>query len=350
MTWYVLNHIARTPGSAGSHRTATEAVETCNRLNGTQLDIFAPTIVKVIVRDGRHIISDKPLTYHYVFVRGPLDHVKTLCAGSNGFSFVINAADPDNRYATVTDADMHAFRTIALAYNNQLPFLDLAHVDLEAGDLVEIVEGDFPGLTGYYMPHPKSTAGDIILRAAGGLGTIVYNIRARYVRILQFSPHSRRAYDQIDAFVPRLYAALRAYHAGETPARREITALTVFTRRMGQLDTHNPKLQAKLTALLWASYTILGQPHEARQQETLLTRLEPHITAAATRSLLTLLRAIIERRLTLLTDGLAHLLPADPQSPTSTLTATTPSRADSALLAEYHYYLSTAATNKDKNS
>ena len=344
MPWFVLNHIPPTGG--GRQASAAYAVEACNRWYGTSIDLFAPTIVRDIVRSGRHIMTEAPLTYHYVFVHGDLEEVKKLCSLTNGFSFVLNPADPERRYAVVPERDMHTFRTVALAYSNNLPFLDLKEVDLEAGDLVEIVEGDFPGLQGYYMPRPKTSTGDIILTASSGLGTVVYNIKARYVRVLEFSRHSRRAYDQIDAYVPRLFSAMREYHAGHSPQRSDLTAMTIFTRRMDQLNTGNPKLQAKLHALLWATYTILGQQQEAAANRSNLDRLAENVTLPAQRALIALLSGVLDHRADQLHAGYTLLVNTTPSGNIGAENTEVPrlSRADAALLAEFTHYLSLSTT------
>ena len=79
---------------------------------------------------------------------------------------------------------MEDFRTIARAYQNRLPFFYIDDVDLEAGDKVEVVEGDFPGLVGYFIPNAKSTTGNIVLQVTQSLATIAYNINVKSVRVL----------------------------------------------------------------------------------------------------------------------------------------------------------------------
>ena len=229
--WWVLNHVAG--GSAGRIRRAREAVDRLNVSESLDLELWAPSIVNAVDVGGRMIRREVALTYHYVFVRGRLRDVKRLCGAQNGFSFVIDRAGAD-RYAHVSEAQMTAFRIIARGYENRLPFFRIEDVELEDGDLVEVMDGAFAGLVGRFMARKGSSNGNIAVQTSGGLGTMAFNVDARSVRVLEFAAGSRRAYDQIDAFAPRLFAALRKMRMSEQLTDKEIASLTVFVRRSRQ--------------------------------------------------------------------------------------------------------------------
>ena len=322
--WFILNYVA--PSLVRRDTSARKTIDRFNAACQTSLELFAPTFVRMIEIDGRHIRREAPLTYQYVFVRGNDSHVKSLCLQPNGFSFVLNHCGAE-RYATVDDRTMESFKTIARAYANRLPFYPLDGIDLEEGDTVEIVEGDFPGLVGTFMPRPRSTSGNIVIAVTQNLGTVVYDIKARYVRVLEFSRNSRRAYDQIDAHVPRLLAALRRQQSGQRLTEADIRNLTLFVRRLGQTRIASPKLDAKLQALLRASAYLLGDSSAFAAAQSRLDRLRPSVTSASTQALLHLLDYAVDGQPSHLADG--HRL-------LSTLTA--PSRQDTLLLAELNHY------------
>ena len=163
----------------------------------------------------------------------------------------------------------------------------------EAGDKVEVVEGDFPGLVGYFIPNAKSTTGNIVLQVTQSLATIAYNINVKSVRVLEFSKKSRRSYDQIDAFVPKLYGVLRKFNQGAGLAAKEIGELTVFCRRMGIVRSGNSKLDAKLSAILAAAHHILGN-HEAAKAARRFEKLKNAITSDAAQALVLLLEAVVK--------------------------------------------------------
>lgn len=302
--WFILNHFETLP--APRRQTAQTCIDRFNSAGGCQLELFAPTFVKAVNINGRQIKREQPLTFHYVFVRGTLDEIKRLCGLSNGFSFVLNRSS-EERYATVDDKRMDDFKAIARAYSNSLPFFALDDIDLEAGDKVEIVEGSFPGLVGYYMPKAKSTSGDIILSVTQNLGTVVYDVKAKYVRVLEFSKKSRRSYDQIDAFIPRLLQALRHYHEGVVLSDKEKSDITLFVRRMSVVKIDNHKLDAKLQAILIAANHLLGDSAAEAEARRRHSRHSDSITSTWTKALVDLILGIIDKNIGLIKNNLSIL-------------------------------------------
>ncbi len=291
MSWYVLNHISTTP----CHQ-AQKTVDRFNSASHVSLELFAPTYVVQETHNGQTHMRTANLTFHYVFVRGDFDDVKRLCGQDNGFSFLIDRGS-EERYATVSEQDMANFRNIARAYHNCLPYYPLQDIDLDDGDLVEVVNGDFPGLVGRFMPKAKSKSGDIVLSIFQGVGTVAFNIRNTDVRVLEFSRHATRANDQIDAFVPHLLQAMRLFHAGSELSQTLLARLTVFARRMAVAKVGNRKLNAKLQALLYGANLILGDmtaAHAARARyHELSSAVTNPWTLALTRLVLTVLDAPI---------------------------------------------------------
>lgn len=316
--WYVLNHIG-----AAFQDMARKAVDRFNAWQGAELDIFAPTYVVREERDGQVKMRTASLTFHYVFVRGALPQVKALCAQTNGFSFLIDHSSSE-RYATVSDRDMAGFQNIARAYGNCLPCFPLDEIDLEEGDLVEVVSGDFPGLVGTYMPRPRSSSGCIVLCVCNNLGAMAFNVKASEVRVLEFSSRGTRANDQIDAIVPHLLQALRYHHAARPLPDALVTKLSVFTSRLGSARLESRKLDARLQALLYGASRILGLSDLARQASARYAKLAPAVTNPWTRALLTLVIAVADNDLAPLSTFLLSLPPS--------------STAQRQIAAEYAYY------------
>lgn len=287
--WYVLNFV----GNA-AERQARNVVDRFNAQQKTSLEIFAPTYIVKEEKDGKVNFRTVRLTFHYVFVRGAFPLVKQLCLQPNGFSFMIDRGS-ELRYATVTDRQMAGFKNIANAYKNCLPYFPLDEIDLEEGDLVEVVRGDFPGLIGTFMPNAKSKTGNIILNIYNKVGTIAFNVKATDVRVLEFSRKSTRANDQIDAFVPHLLKALRHFHADEPLPQPLAAKLAVFCGRMEVVDLKNRKLNARLQALLYVANTILGNPEAAARSKQLYDKLKDDITNLWTLALNRLILAVVSR-------------------------------------------------------
>lgn len=324
INWYVLNHIATTPSRNSAQRT----VDRFNEAEGLDLQLFAPSYVVREEKDGVVSMKRIHLTFHYVFLRGRLNDIKQLCRMENGFSFLLNRSGVA-RYAMIDDATMRSFRIIAKAYENELPYYSLEDIDLEAGDLVEVVNGDFPGLIGTFIPKLKSNTGNIVLRVDQNLGTVAYNIKVSDVRVLEFARDSRRVYDQIDAFIPQLLKALRLQHDGKPLTPALISRLSVFCRRFEVVRLNNPKLEAKLYALLSVANSILGNIDEAARFRDLHNRRRQSMTNPATAALVMLLFGVNDHDPVTLCNGKALI---DSISAASAL--------QQAIAEEYSYYLS----------
>lgn len=301
---------------------AQREIDKFNEINEENLQLFAPTYVVRQEKNGAFELRQTRLTFHYVFVRGTLETVKALCCRSNGFSFLINRSSTA-RYAVIPDVEMEQFKNIARAYQNCLPYFSLEDIDLEDGDVVEVINGDFPGLIGTYMPRAKSKSGNIILQVYSTLGTVAYNIKATDVRVLEFSKNSTRANDQIDAFVPHLLAALRHYHSDEPIPGALVARLNIFCQRMEIAKVGNQKLEAKLQALLATANHILGNQSAAQSYLAKYDKIKGAITNIWTATLVTLLHAVMNRE--------SRGIPNGPSQPAM-------SKSQRRLLEELAYY------------
>lgn len=320
--WFVLNHIR-----TDFQHVAKKEVERFNAWQGSSLELFAPTYVAREEKEGEIRMRTVKLTFHYVFLRGTFKEVKKFCGQDNGFSFLIDRSSED-RYATVADRDMANFKNIARAYKNCLPYFPLDQIDLEEGDLVEVVNGDFPGLVGTYMPRAKSNSGNIILNVYNNVGTIAFNVRATDVRVLEFSRKSTRANDQIDAVVPHLFKALRYYSEDRELPVALAAKLSVFCSRMEVVRLSNRKLNARLQAILYAANLILGNVEGAAQAKASYAKVAETVTNEWTAAMIRLIFAVTSGDLQALARGAQAIGALTPSS-----------RLQKLLAEEYTHYL-----------
>ena len=326
--WYVLNHIGGLVQTS-----AQKTVDKFNQSETKNLELFAPTYVVKENRDGEIRFKTANLTFHYVFVRGTFEDVKALCGQSNGFSFLIDRGNAC-RYATVDDRAMVNFKNIARAYENCLPYFSLEDIDLEDGDLVEVVNGDFPGLIGTYMPNAKSKTGNIVLQVFNNVGTIAFNVKASDVRVLEFSQNSTRANDQIDAFLPNLLKALRYFSRNEVLPQALAAKLSVFRGRMEMVRLNNRKLDARLQVLLYAANLITGYGESASAALARYEKVKDSVTNDWTKAVNNLILAILSDNPTLFHQNLLTVKALDANSKMQQL-----------IKEEYEHYAS-AALNK----
>ncbi|MBD5353576.1 MAG: hypothetical protein HDR85_01515 [Bacteroides sp.] len=325
--WFVLNYISP---SLKRRETVEYVIEKFNTSTGISLDVFAPTFVEVALDGDRVRTVEKPLLFHYVFVRGEKEEVKELCSMVEGFSFVLNHAGA-NRYLTIQPASLEAFRIIARLYGYKLPCFPVNETLLETGDEVEVMVGPFAGLQGTYISRKGSSQGNILISVTQNLAAVAYDIKAEYVRIIRFARDSKRAYDQIEAFVPRLFTALRLFESDEKMSPSDIAPLIVFCRRMDHVFLNNPKLDAKLQLLLMTAYEILGNHEECRLARERYSRLEGQMTNVWTIGLSKLLTGVTDGNIRELEQGF-KIIGGD--------TDRKMSKSQAALVAEYEHYLS----------
>lgn len=287
--WYVLNHI-------GPFRNHVQLkIDRFNSCNGTAIELFAPTYVVKVDGDGEVKFREVNLTFHYVFVKGTLAEIKMLCSQANGFSFLIDHVGETSRYAVIPDDRMSHFMNIARAYRNCLPYFSLEDIDLEDGDLVEVVNGDFRGLVGTFMPKEKSKSGNIVLSVYNKVGTIAFDVKATDVRILEYSSRSTRANDQMDAFMPHLLKALRHYDRDEPLPTSLAAKLSVFCGRMNAARIDKRKLNARLQVMLYAANHITGNTAESIKALEKYRQVDDSVTNEWTKAANELILSVVTR-------------------------------------------------------
>ena len=269
--WHILNFIPP-PGVRRSSLSAT--IEAFNSAgNGEPIEAFAPTFIQIASEDGHVHKSEKPLLYHYIFVKGREADIKRLCHDCSGFSFVMDHSSTGSRHLLVSDEAVEQFRIIAKFYAGQLPCFPLDGINLEEGDRVQIVSGPCTGLTGTYISRKGGKKGNILVAIDGNMAAIVYDVQADFVRVLEFARDSKRVYDQLDSFAQKI-----PLQKISQPDLKLTAAAGVFSRRLGSLKLPNPKTDARLQILLYAAYCILADHENARKSLDRYKELERHVT------------------------------------------------------------------------
>ena len=284
--WFVLNFIK----SLGKTSPQKE-IEDFNK-NGQRLELFAPMICPAQIIDGEVKYKNRLLTYFYVFVKGTLDDVKELCANPNNNLSLMLDRSSNKRYGIISDDEMENFKIIARIHTNTIPFYNIEDVDLQEGDIVEIMNGDYAGLKGTFIPKARSNKGNLVISVTAALGTILWDVDAKYVRIIEFAKNTRRQYDILDAFIPKLFPILRKFHKQQMLTNKEKTLLSVFNSRMGIVAPQNPKVEAKLLATLMCVQTIIGDIDAYRSSARRFEKRKHAVTNQWTAALIHLMLAV----------------------------------------------------------
>jgi len=321
--WYVLCFISKV-----GKPSPQKYIDDFNR-DGHSLELFAPVIRLARMVNGKVEYREKLLTYFYVFVKGAFDEIKELCLRrDNDLSFILDKGST-RRYGIISDSDMNNFKIIARAHTNMIPFFNIDDIELSEGDLVEVVDGIYAGLKGTFMPKPRSKKGNLVIAATACLGSVIWDIDAKYVRILEFAHDSRRQYDLVDSFIPKLFPILRKFHAGESLNDKEKSLLNIFSRRMGVVSPENHKAEAKLLATLMCVYLILGDLYGYKLAEQRFGKRKSALTNRWTLALIELMMSVAHNDIDRLKKAYEHI-----NDSTENITAT-----QAQLLEEYRHYL-----------
>lgn len=327
--WYVLHFINR----AGKP-SPQKYIDNFNK-EGHNLKLFAPIIRPAVVSNGKVVYREKLLTFYYVFVNGTIDEVKELCSRRNNDLSILLDRGSERRYASISDPDMESFKIYARANANSLPFFNIEDIELSEGDLVEIVGGEYDGLKGTFMPKSRSNKGNLVIAVTSAIGAVVWNVDAKCVRILEFAQDTRRQYDIVDSFIPKLLPVIRKFHDKAELDNKDKSLLNIFNQRMGTVTLSNRKAEAKLSATLMCVQYMLGDSTALRHTQE---RYESHkgaLTNVWTLALIELIIGAVHDDLPRLHRSYQTLLSSTGTNASeSTLTAT-----QRHLLAEYRSYL-----------
>jgi transcription antitermination factor NusG len=228
---------------------------------GMPVEYFLPTCIEQSSRSGRAVIRRKKLIGSYIFIRDCLTNIMemTHCVDS---LWLLPHPDHDNgkRYMTISDHEMYVFKAVANAYANELPCYPIEAVDLEEGDLVQIVGGEFDGMKGRLRCSQGRNGGKVMM-AVGNLFLIsTPDIKPQYIRILQFGKGNRHPYRQFEAHVPRALQALRHQWGKDTSdglTTEDLASMTVFTGRFEALEPATVNIASQHAALMLLSYAAL---------------------------------------------------------------------------------------------
>lgn len=252
MTGYALDKKRDTPLGAQVARYNADC--------GTDLELFAPTFVKIYneARDPRRRML--PLTCQYFFLRGSLAQVKDFRARNTGYNLIHDRAEeePDKSYLSLTDEQMSAFRTLALAYKYNMPCFSPTEVDLVACDKVRIVGGDFAGVEGYLVTQQGRDGGRVVIKVGDRLAVQTLDINPKYIQILSFAKGGKHIYDKIDSYMSKLQRAMEYYKRNGELDVSNAAAVSFFITRFGVAHIATAKMRAKVSALLMVSYYLMG--------------------------------------------------------------------------------------------
>ena len=267
--WYVLS----AKGSIRALERQFDAVSALRQRRGVSpVEYFLPTCVERTSLFGTPAVRRRKLIGNYVFVHDTYSNILEI-KSVMGSVWVLPHPDHiqgEARHMTISDADMAIFMAIARAYANQLPCYPIDMVDLDEGDKVQIVGGEFDGMCGTLQCSQGRNGGKVLM-AIGNLFLVATpDIGPQYIRILQFGRGNRHPYRKFESHLPRAIQALhhiRDVDGGHSLTTGDIAAMTVFTGRFETLQPATVNIASQHATLMLMSYAALGdRAHVAKWQ------------------------------------------------------------------------------------
>ena len=269
MCWYVLTGYAL---DKKRNQPIEAQVARYNRESGADIEVFAPTFVKAYNKDKEPRRRLMPMVCQYFFLRGELSQVKDFRYRNREYNLIHDRADTDpDAYMALTDEEMSGFKSLALAYKYKMPCFSLSEVDLVACDKVRIVGGEFAGVEGFLVSQQGRDGGRVIMKVSESLGVETLDINPKYIQVLSFAKGSKRIYDKIDSYIPKLRRAMEYKMRYGDLDVSNTAAVSYFITRFGAANISSAKMRAKVSALLMASYYLMGdtERYEAAKRESL---------------------------------------------------------------------------------
>lgn len=267
MCWYVMTGYALDKKRA---EPIAAQVARYNRESGADLEVFAPTFVRVYNQAKNPRRRLLPLACQYFFIGGTLTRVKDFRARNVGYNLIHDRADndPAGTYLSLTDAEMAGFRAVALAYKYNMPCFSPTEVDLVACDKVRIVGGDFAGVEGYLVTQQGRDGGRVIIKVGESLAVETLDINPKYIQVLSFAKGGKHIYDKVDSYMPKLRRAIECWQRTGALDVSSTAAVSYFITRFGATHIPSPRMRAKVSALLMASYFLMGDKESYVQART----------------------------------------------------------------------------------
>lgn len=233
-------------------------------------------------RFGKEVMATRKMLYTYIFVRDTeagVRELKHFIPQLHMLSHPGGDLQGRRRYMTVSDREMDMFRIIADAFSGQLPCYRFDEVDLEEGDLVQVVGGVFDGVEGRLRCTRGREGGQVLLALGNLLLVSTGDIAPQFIRILEFGKGNRHPYRQFETHLPRAVAALAKRLTDGTLPVEDLPQQLVFTGRFALLKPRTLIVESSHAGLMLMSYTALNDRDEARRWLDTCRDILPRLTA-----------------------------------------------------------------------
>ena len=208
-----------------------------------------------------------------------------------------------DRLLVVPDAEMEMFMRTIGAYDGTVPALLPEEADLEKGDRVRIIGGQFDGVEGILVTRQGKDGGRVLVKVSEVMCVPTLEIEPEYIEVLEFAPESRHLYKKFDSYIQKIRHTLKAclYHemglslppaAGEhlraayANTGKGQTEAAMFLRRFGNFRPATLNQRARKLVFLLMSYKVTGQVKAINDLLAETEDFDRHLTAVTQQAFL----------------------------------------------------------------
>ncbi len=271
--WYIL-------------KSARQSLALRDVLKDNKIEYYLPTHTILRNVGGQQRRVETPLVFNLIFVRKSLDELKLFCRNRPDLQIhvVYNHKPLHEEVAAkplyVNDREMEMFQKALSFYSGQeVPFVKPEELELEKGDEVRIIGGQFSGLEGILVSQKGKDGGRVVVHLSNVIAVRTLEIEPEYLQILHFGKDNKHFYKHLDSYLPRLDRVLDK--KGEKLSAAELAPIETFVKRFSQLRTDTVNSEAKVQALLCVSCELIGDAEGAEIAREKVQKLLPRINSQA---------------------------------------------------------------------
>ena len=249
---------------------------------GFPIRYFMPTMT-IHARVGRRVVQRRQrLLGRYVFLNHDRADVDRLVAVVSRLHWISGEAEYLRQ--PIPERQMDNFIALARALKNNVDCMLLTDDALEPGDTVQIIGGDFDGISGTLQTTRGRDGGRVMLQVGNILMAVTPHIEPQYIRILEFAGGNRHPYRKFDAHLTRALEAVSTRRSGGELTSEQRGAMSTFARRFSELRPATVNLAATHAALMALTYVALGQGEDAECWLSCCRDLLPKVNAPMQRA------------------------------------------------------------------
>ena len=263
-TWYVLRS---SKSSVQTTKSIEDEMYRRQKLNDTKhpkLEYYLPKFVTVADANGRNLV-EKPLCLNYMFLHSTLNEALDFRKACPDLSILKDGRSDESNthYACITDDKMRMFMVMVRAYKDKVPLCNPSSVNLNVGDTVRIIGGDFNGVEGELVTKQGADGGMVILRVTNGLLVPTLRIDSRYLQVLSFGKADGRYYNLFGRYSKKIRMVMRESLSADIITDKNRITLEKFISQFGNTEIPQKNFRVRYDALLMMAHSILRHPEKA---------------------------------------------------------------------------------------